>query len=187
MKNVNNPNKEERMKALVTYFSKTGNTEKVAREIYDALPVDKEIKPIQDLDGAAGYDIVFCGFPVYAHSVPGKAQPFIKALGEGQKVAFFSTHGSLRGGQLPKQAFENAIGLASKAKVIGHFGCRGKVDPKIIELLMKQQENRAWAEEAQSADMHPDQADLEDARTFALRMLTKVRSKPALKSKKTGT
>jgi flavodoxin len=105
------------MKALITYFSKTGNTEKVARAIYDALPVDKDIKPIQDLDSAAGYDIVFCGFPVFAHSVPGKAQPFIKALGEGQKVAFFSTHGSLRGGQLPKQAFENAIGLAPKAKV----------------------------------------------------------------------
>jgi flavodoxin len=162
------------MKALVTYFSKTGNTEKVAKAIFDALPVDKDIKPIQDMEGAAGYDIVFCGFPVYAHSVPGKAQPFIKALGEGQKVAFFSTHGSLRGGQLPKQAVENAIGLALKATVIGHFGSRGKVDPKIIEMLMQQQENRAWAKEAQSADAHPDQADLEDARAFALSMLTKV-------------
>ncbi|MBA4397550.1 MAG: hypothetical protein C0394_09255 [Syntrophus sp. (in: bacteria)] len=166
--------KEKRMKALVTYFSKTGNTEKVARAIYDALPVDKEIKPIQELDGAAGFDVVFCGFPVYAHSVPGKAQPFIKALGEGQKVAFFSTHGSLRGGRLPKQAVENAIGLALKAAIIGHFGCRGKVDPKIIEMLMQQQENRAWAEEAQSADAHPDQADLEDAKAWALSTLTKV-------------
>jgi flavodoxin len=162
------------MKALITYFSKTGNTEKVARAIYDSLPVDREIKPIQDLEGAAGYDIVFCGFPVYAHSVPGKAQPFIKALGQDQKVAFFSTHGSLRGGQLPKQAFENAIGLAFKAKVLGHFGCRGKVDPKIIELLLKQQENRAWAEEAQSADAHPDQADIEDAKAWALSILSKL-------------
>jgi flavodoxin len=162
------------MKALVTYFSKTGNTEKVARAIYDALPVDKDIKPIQDLEGAAGYDIVFCGFPVYAHSVPEKAQPFIKALGAGQVVAFFSTHGSLRGGQLPKQAFENAIGLALKAKVLGHFGCRGKVNPKIIEMLMQQQENRAWAEEAQSADAHPDQADLEDAKAWALSVLSKL-------------
>lgn len=162
------------MKTLVTYFSKSGNTEKVARAIYDALPVDKEIKPIQDLQGAAGYDIVFCGFPVYAHSVPGKAQPFIKTLGEGQKVAFFSTHGSLRGGQLPRQAFENAVGLAPKAKVLGLFGCRGKVDSNIIEMLMKQQENRAWAEEAQSADAHPDPADLEDAKAWALSMLTKL-------------
>jgi flavodoxin len=159
------------MKALVTYYSQTGNTEQIARAIYEALPVDKELKPIQDLENADGYDIVFCGFPVQVHSVPGKAQPFIKSLGEGQKGAFFSTHGALRGGQLPKQAFENAIGLASKAKVIGHFGCRGKVDPRIIELLMKKQENQAWAEEAQSAAGHPDAADLSDAKEFALRML----------------
>jgi flavodoxin len=162
------------MKALVTYFSKTGNTKKVAQAIYEALPVDKEIKPIQDLEGAAGYDVVFCGFPVYAHSVPEKAQPFIKALGKGQRVAFFSTHGSLRGGQLPRQAFENALGLAAKANVLGHFGCRGKVNPRIIEMLMQQQENRAWAEEAQSAEAHPDQADLEDAKAWALSVLTKL-------------
>ncbi|MCX5856450.1 MAG: hypothetical protein NTZ57_00800 [Deltaproteobacteria bacterium] len=159
------------MKALVTYYSQTGNTEQIARAIYEGLPIDKELKPIKDLENADGYDIVFCGFPVQVHSVPGKAQPFIKSLGEGQKVAFFSTHGALRGGQLPKQAFENAIGLASKAKVIGHFGCRGKVDPRIIELLMKKQENQAWAEEAQSAAGHPDAADLSDAKEFALRML----------------
>jgi flavodoxin len=164
-------NEEEGMKALVTYYTQTGNTEKVARAIFEALPLDKELIPVQDLQGAKGYDIIFCGFPVQVHSVPGKAQPFIKGLGENQKVAFFSTHGSLRGGQLPKQAFEHAIGLASKAKVIGHFGCRGKADPKIIEFLMKTLENRAWAEEAQSADGHPDAADLADAQKFALKML----------------
>jgi len=48
------------------------------------------------------------------------------------------------------------------------------VDPKIIELLLKQQENRAWAEEAQSADAHPDQADIEDAKAWALSILSKL-------------
>ena len=61
--------------------------------------------------------------------------------------------------------------------MIGHFGCRGKVDPKIIEFLMKKPENKAWAEEAQSAAGHPDKADLDDARDFALQMLKKVSSK----------
>ena len=162
------------MKVLVTYYTQTGNTEKVARAIFEALPTDKELIPVQDIQKAEGYDIVFCGFPVQIHSVPEKAQLLIKGLGEGQKVAFFSTHGSLRGGQLPKQAFEHAIGLAAKARVIGHFGCRGKADPKIIEFLMKKPENKAWAEEAQSADGHPDKADLADAKEFALKMLTIV-------------
>lgn len=165
------------MKALVAYHTRTGNTEKVARAIFEALPVDKDLLPIRDVKSAKGYDLIFCGFPVQAHSVPEEAQPFIKALDENQKVAFFSTHGSLRGGQLPKQAFENAIGLAAGTKVIGHFGCRGKVDPKIIEFLMKKPENKAWAEEAQSAAGHPDRADLDDARDFAQQMLKKVSSK----------
>ena len=165
------------MKALVAYYTRTGNTEKVARAIFEALPVDKDLLPIRDVKSAKGYDLIFCGFPVQVHSVPGEAQPFIKALQENQKVAFFSTHGSLRGGQLPKQAFENAIGLAAGAKVIGHFGCRGKVDPKVIEFLMKKPENRAWAEEAQGAAGHPDKADLDDARDFALQMLKRVSSK----------
>ena len=102
------------MKALVTYYSETGNTEKLARAIYEAIYIDKELKPIQDVKDTDGYDIIFYGFPVMAHSVPGKAQALIKKLPKGQKIAFFSTHGSRRDGQLPKQAFEHAIGLSSK-------------------------------------------------------------------------
>jgi flavodoxin I len=163
------------MKILVTYYSKSGNTEKVARAIYEAVDVEKAIMPVKDVQSTEGYDIVFVGFPVHAHSVPTAAQAIIRDLKAGQKVAFFSTHGSLRGGQLARQAFEDALGLAAKATVLGHFGCRGKVDPRIIEMLMKQPENRAWAEEARSADSHPDAADLADAKAFALEMFAKVR------------
>jgi flavodoxin len=163
-----------RMKALVTYFSETGNTEKLACAIYEAIHIEKEIKPIKDVQDVKGYDIIFCGFPVHAHSVPGKALSLFKSLPEGQKIVFFSTHGSLRGGQLPKQAFEHAIGLASKAKVLGHFGCQGKVDSKLIDALMKQPEHKAWAEEALSAEGHPDQHDLADSKKFASEMITKL-------------
>jgi len=163
------------MKALVTYYSETGNTEKVARAIYDTIHFEKELKTVQEVQNAKGFDIIFCGFPVIAHSVPGKAASFLKGLPEGQKVAFFSTHGSLRGGQLPKQAFENAIGLASKAKVLGHFGCRGQVKQKVIDELIKKIEHQAWAEEAQGAIGHPNEHDLADAEKFATEMIAKAR------------
>ncbi|MFH1090431.1 MAG: flavodoxin family protein, partial [Pseudomonadota bacterium] len=123
------------MKALVTYYSETGNTEELARAIYEAIYIDKELKPVGDVEETDGYDIIFYGFPVMAHSVPAKAQALIKKLPPGQKIAFFSTHGSLRDGQLPKQALEHAIGLASKIKVLGHFGCRGKVSAQLIDSL----------------------------------------------------
>jgi len=163
------------MKALVTYYSQTGNTEKVARSIYDSLQADKELLPVHDVRDVTGYDVVFCGFPVQAHSVPVKVHGLLKNLPDGQKIAFFCTHGSLRGGSLPKQAIESAIGMVPRAKVLGTFGCRGKVDPQIIALLRAKPEHRQWAEEAVGADAHPDEADLSDARAFAAGILAKVR------------
>jgi flavodoxin I len=162
------------MKALVTYYSETGNTEKIARAIYDTIHFEKELKPVQEVQNAEGFDIIFCGFPVIAHSVPGKAASFLKGLPEGQKVAFFSTHGSLRGGQLPKQAYEHAVGLASKAKILGHFGCRGQVKQKVIDELIKKIEHQAWAEEAQGAIDHPNEHDLADAKKFATETIAKA-------------
>ncbi|MDD5475872.1 MAG: flavodoxin family protein [Syntrophales bacterium] len=162
------------MKALVTYYSQSGNTKTIAHAIYDALTCEKEIKSIGDAGTAEGYDVIYCGFPVHAHSVPPKAQGFIKNMAPGQKVAFFTTHGSLRGGQLPMQALEDALGLAVKAKVLGSFGCRGKVEPKLLEKLSKMPEHQKWAEEALGANEHPTAADLEDAADFALNILKKT-------------
>ena len=96
------------MKALITYYSQTGNTEKIARAIYEAIYFDKEILAIRDVKNLQGYDIIFAGFPVQAHSVPAAFLPFFKKLPAGQNIALFCTHGSLRGGHLPKQAIEHA-------------------------------------------------------------------------------
>ncbi len=162
------------MKALVTYYSVTGNTEKLARAIYEAIHVDKELLPIQEIKSTKGYDIIFVGFPVQAHSVPAKLIPFFRGLTAGQNVALFCTHGSLRGGQLPKQALEHAVGLATGAKIVGAFGVRGRVSEKVIDALMKQVEHRAWAEEAQGADEHPNETDLTDGKEFARGVLAKI-------------
>ena len=66
------------------------------------------------------------------------------------------------------------MSLASKAKVLGTFGVRGKVNPKVIDALMKMLEHQAWAEEAQGAIDHPNDADLADGKAFAKRILAKI-------------
>jgi hypothetical protein len=58
--------------------------------------------------------------------------------------------------------------------MLGTFGGRGKADLKIIEALMKQAENRAWAEEAQGAHEHPSEMDLADGKEFARGVLAKI-------------
>ncbi|MEJ2724282.1 MAG: flavodoxin family protein [Deltaproteobacteria bacterium] len=165
------------MKVLVTYYSQTGNTEKVAQAIYDRMGfVEKEIAPIKDLINAGDYDIYFVGFPVQKHSVPAEAEKFLKRIPEGKKIAIFGTHGSLRGGEMAVTAFYHALSLTTKRKVLGTFGCRGKVNGSILEKLMKRAEDRYWALEAQSASGHPDEGDLDDAQKWAWMMLLKARA-----------
>ena len=164
------------MKALVAYYSESGNTEKLAQAIYSGINVpEKEIKSISEAE-AKDYDVIFVGFPVQASSVPAKVEKFIKSVPEGKKVAYFVTHGSLRGGQLAISALYYAFSLAMKVTVLGTFGCRGQVKPDLIEALLKSPEHKAWATEAQSAAGHPDNADLEDGKEFASLMIAKARN-----------
>ena len=162
------------MKVLVTYYSQTGNTEKLARSIYEAIHVEKELLPVQDDQEHRGLRHHLRGIPRPRPQRARQALPFFKNLPDGQNIALFCTHGSLRGGHLPKQALEHAIGLASRAKILGTFGVRGKVDVKLIDALIKQAEHRAWAEEAQGACGHPNESDLADGKTFAREILAKI-------------
>ena len=164
------------MKALVAFYSESGNTEKLAKAIYDGINVPgKEIMPISDAN-AKDYDVIFVGFPVQASSVPAKVEEFIKSVPEGKKVAYFVTHGSLRGGQLAISALYYAFSLALKVTVLGTFGCRGQVKPRLIDALLKNPEHKAWAMEAQGAAGHPDTADMEDGKEFANLMIAKARN-----------
>lgn len=154
-------------KTLVTYFSRTGNTQLVAEAIFGALTGDKTLKPIADAGDLAPYQLIVVGFPVQAHSVPYPVEVFLKSIPEGKKVALFSTHGSVTGGRLSREALEYASVLVAKARLIGTFSCRGKVSMKALEVLMQSPEHEAWADMAASAATHPDESDLEDARAFA--------------------
>jgi flavodoxin len=153
-------------KTLVTYFSRTGNTKLVGEAIFGALPADKTIRPMAEAGDLAPYALIIAGFPVQTHSVPYPAEVFLKSIPEGRKVALFSTHGSVNGSQLAREAMEYASVLVAKARLVGTFSCRGKVSMKALEVLMQSPEHEAWADMAASAATHPDASDLEDARAF---------------------
>ena len=164
------------MKALVAYYSESGNTEKLAQAIYDGITApEKVIMSISEANPNDS-DVIFVGFPVQASSVPAKVEEFIKSVPEGKKLAFFVTHGSLRGGQLAITALYHAFSLALKGTVLGTFGCRGQVKPSLIDALLNNPEHKAWALEAQSAVGHPDKADLADGKEFADLMIAKARN-----------
>jgi flavorubredoxin len=75
------------MKALVTYFSESGNTEKLAQAIYEGVNASaKEIASISEAS-ANEADVIFVGFPVHASSVPTNAalcpEPGVEFVGSG--------------------------------------------------------------------------------------------------------
>jgi len=159
-------------KTLVTYFTRTGNTKKVAESIFAALDGDKALKPLDEIQSLDEYDLVFVGFPIHSHSVPYKVEVFLKNIPAGKKIALFCTHGSLPGHRLSREGLEHAIVLASKAKILGTFSCRGKVSFEALEVLSKSPEHLEWAEMAASAGSHPNETDLAEAKVFARQVKT---------------
>jgi len=70
------------MKVLVTYFSQSGNTEKIAKAICEeaAQTNEAELKKLEDItpEGVAEYDVIFIGSPLHAGSL---AAPVKECLG----------------------------------------------------------------------------------------------------------
>jgi flavodoxin len=159
-------------KTLVAYFSQTGNTQAVAEAIFGALQGEKDIKPIDEALSFEDYGLVFVGFPVQSHSVPYKAETFLRRVPAGKALALFCTHGSLPGHRLSREALEYALVCAAKAKLLGTFACRGKLSMKALDFLAKSPEHQEWADMAASAATHPDDKDLHEAREFARKIWT---------------
>jgi len=159
-------------KTLITFFSLTGNTKRIAEAIFEALPDDKVLLPMKEVADLAPYRLIFIGFPVQSHGVPPPAENFLKRVPTGKKIAFFSTHGAVTGSSLAREALEHATILAAGAKLVGTFACRGKVSLQALEVLGRSPEHEAWADMAASAATHPDENDVADAKAFARWILT---------------
>jgi flavodoxin len=159
-------------KTLVTYFSRTGNTKKVAEAIFAALDGDKALKPMEEAHPLDGYSLVFIGFPVQSHSVPYKVEEFLKTIPAGKKIALFCTHGALPGHRLSREAIEYAVVLAAKAKVLGTFAGRGRLSMHVLDTLGRSPEHQEWTDMAASANTHPNETDLAEAKVFARQIRT---------------
>lgn len=136
------------MKSLVVYYSRTGNTGKIARELADALQSDiEEIKDTKKRSGIlgwlrsvrdamngsltvledpvndpAGYDLIIIGTPIWASHVSSPVRTYIhQKQAKFNQVAFFST----AGGDNFTGPFNDMRELSGKSPV-ATLGVRGK-------------------------------------------------------------
>ena len=127
------------MKVLVAYSSRTGNTAKVAKAIYEALDVKKDIADIADIADnpeISGYDLIIVGCWINKGNVNSEARKFFKKI-TNSSVACFVTLGvypNSRQGKYCRRAVEKSLKKRNN-NFLGSFLCQGTVSQKIISVL----------------------------------------------------
>ena len=169
------------MKCLITYYSRTGNTRKVAEAIREVIPSECPLINMEEMDRAEGYDLIFAGFSVMQFGPAKEATQFLSRLPAGQKLAIFVTHSMDPVSSNPELnktlevILEKCRRTAGEASLIGFFHCRVELNKYAAEMLkgsgipLLQQ----FATMRGETLGHPDEADLEAARNFASLVLRK--------------
>ena len=166
------------MKVLVTYFSRTGNTRKVAEAIFEEMPTPKELKDLRQTEGFDGYDLVFVGLPIEIFGPPKEAVSLLAKQRAGKKVALFATHAAREDApQLPEWLAKCEATIAT-ADLLGSFNCQGELGEQIANYMLKSPDERlvAWAKERPSTIGQPDLFRLQRARTWAKEVLLKCKN-----------
>ncbi len=159
------------MEYLVIYSSQTGNTQKLALEIFEALPgKSKDIQKIEEQSGEA--DTYFVGFWVRRGICGQDILDFLDRL-HGKKVALFGTCGMGGDRKYCRQVSRRMEALIPEDnRYLGSFLCTGKMSPQVLEKFRAMQERedspgiRELIQAYREAMLHPDERDLKNARTF---------------------
>ena len=163
------------MKILITYYSQTGNTEKVAQSICEGCEGEEvEIKPIKEVNPSTlcDYDLVFLGSGIYASRVNKSLADSIGAATElPPKLVFFNTHASRKPYQDGFKVVKNKIG--ENSEIIAEFDCCGD-NIGVPEAMRNAMLERLPPEKRKEAEEHqqwlkgrPNAEDLKNAKKFA--------------------
>ncbi|MBW1659768.1 MAG: flavodoxin family protein [Deltaproteobacteria bacterium] len=147
------------MKALVVYSSQSGNTKKLAEAVYEVLPDEKEIHPVDEAPEPSGYDLVAVGFWFKSGDPDPKSAEYLKKI-SGTKLFLFATHGAAPDSDHARKGMEAAKALAKGAEIVGTFNCQGVVNPGLLEKVKARPNPPEWIGDADSAVGHPDENDL---------------------------
>ncbi len=170
------------LKILITYFSQTGNTEKVAKSIYEGCQgEDVELKPIKEVDPSdlKNYDLVFLGSGIYASRVNKSLADLVAAAQDlPPKFVFFNTHASKEAYQDGFKVVKSKIGQSSQ--IIDEFDCCGD-NIGVPEAIRKSMLDRLPEDKRKEAEAHqqwlkgrPNEEDLQNARIFAQSVIKKL-------------
>jgi flavodoxin len=164
------------LKVLVAYMSSTGNTKKIAEAIYGEIAVEKEMKPVSEVEDLGAYDLSFLGFPTHGYGPDKKTKALMEKLcTDGKKVALFVTHAAPEDEPDVSGWMEKFKHAAAGAELIGSFDCQGELS-KGVKFIMKISPNKEMRSQAGRDNSHgqPDESRLAKARAFARDTLNRM-------------
>jgi flavodoxin/NAD-dependent dihydropyrimidine dehydrogenase PreA subunit len=144
-------------KAIIIYFSQSGNTKKIAEAIHRGMLgtlANCDLSRLKDVSpkDVARYDLIGFGYPTWSSKEPPNVRAFANQIDslEGKHVFAFSTHGALPSGLI------SSIAPLLRQKGLKMIGFKdwygGVIMPHIPKPYM--------------TDGHPDEIDLEEAKNF---------------------
>lgn len=171
------------MDYMVLYSSKTGNTKKVATEIFSALPgMSKDMQSLDEYRGKEA-DVFFIGFWVSRGTCE---MSVIDAMSElhGKKIALFGTCGLGSDAEYYRSIEQKVnVWIPDDCEYLGMFLCQGKMPMQVREHYeipwedSRQEECRKkLLHNFDEALFHPNEADLAEARAFVEQVLDKCMS-----------
>lgn len=166
------------MKSLVVYSSRTGNTRKVANAVFDSLPGDRDIFPVEQAPPATGYDFVAIGFWVDKGRPDDKAASYMQTI-QGATVGLFGTLGANPDSPHARDCMRRAVDLVSGNHVAGTYLCQGRIAPAVVEMMIKTASHAhpmtpERMANIEAAESHPDDADLEKAQAAFREMIQNI-------------
>jgi len=167
------------MKILVTYYTQTGNTQKVGEAIFSEIHGEKEIKPLHEVSGLEGYDLIFIGFPILRFGPPRIIRTFLWKHAKEKNVALFVTHASWNSPELTTDLetwLSKCKAAATGSNLLGFFDCQGELAESPAELFLQSefQEIRHFGSLRSLTVGHPNAEDIAHAKIFARKVLEKM-------------
>lgn len=122
------------MKVAVVYGSLSGNTERLAKGIFDKIQgFEKSLFNIKENPNIDDYDVVISGFWIDKSFPHKEMKEFISNL-RNKKVFLFGTMGHFPDSEHGENCSRNMVGLIHEScKMIGYFLCNGKIDVRVLE------------------------------------------------------
>jgi flavodoxin len=180
---------------LIAYFSQSGNTEMIAKAIYEAVisqGYEAHLKHIGEISTNEfnDYDLIFLGSACHDADLSQPVKRFLDEMSQlpSFRLAGFVTHAAEtpERGTEQRTMYEKWVGrcIQSFERVCqekgitwcGYFSCQGAPSPAIEKFIHTEilTDDDEWEQYIASARKHPSEADLNKAKEFSRRVLKQL-------------